>query len=149
MSVTAQTCPNCGAPLDLVGNLCAFCKMPLVVTNPAAPAATAASAASHVPFAPAAPYAGDPSSPFSMTIDDVFTIKKRGTVVTGRITTGTVHVGDELVIEGAHGTRRTRCRGVESFRQQLDSAAAGANVGLLLDDVDKGQVGSGDVIRVA
>jgi len=139
MSVTAQFCPNCGAPLALVGNACKFCHVPLVVSGPSVTEAPAA------PAPPAAP-AGDPGVAFSMAVEDVFSIAKRGTVVTGRIASGTVRIGDALAIHGAQGVRATSCTGVEMFRKQLDTASAGDNVGLLLKGIDKGDIAKGDWI---
>ena len=138
MSVTAQFCPNCGAPLALVGNQCKFCHVPLVVSG-ASPTAAPASAAPPAPT-------GDPAAPFSMAVEDVFSIAKRGTVVTGRISSGTIRVGDAVAIHGASGVRSTTCTGVEMFRKQLDTATAGDNVGLLLQGVDKGDLARGDWI---
>lgn len=89
----------------------------------------------------------DPAGAFSMPVDDVFSIKKRGTVVTGRIASGSIRVGDTVVVHGASGTIATRCRAVEMFRKQLDEAHAGDNVGVLLDGVDKGDVVAGDWLR--
>lgn len=82
---------------------------------------------------------------FLMPIEDVFSISGRGTVVTGRIERGIVHVGDELEIVGLKDTQVTTCTGVEMFRKLLDEGRAGDNVGVLLrglkrDDVERGQV---------
>jgi len=82
---------------------------------------------------------------FLMPIEDVFSISGRGTVVTGRIETGIVHVGDELEIVGIKDTTVTTCTGVEMFRKLLDEGQAGDNVGVLLrgtkrEDVERGQV---------
>ena len=82
---------------------------------------------------------------FLMPIEDVFSISGRGTVVTGRIERGIVHVGDEVAIVGIHDTTTTTCTGVEMFRKLLDEGQAGDNVGVLLrgtkrDDVERGQV---------
>ena len=137
MSVTAQFCPNCGAPLALVGNACKFCHVPLVVSGPTVAAA---------PPAPVAAPVGDPTAAFSMAVEDVFSIAKRGTVVTGRIASGTVRVGDALAVHGATGVRSTSCAGVEMFRKQLDTASAGDNVGLLLKGIEKGDIVKGDRI---
>ena len=85
-----------------------------------------------------------------MPVDDVFDIKGRGTIATGRIATGTVRVGDALAIDGPSGHRTATCGGVEMFRKQMDSAGAGANVGLLLEDLGKKDVVSrGDTISHA
>ncbi|HET8945089.1 MAG TPA: elongation factor Tu, partial [Dehalococcoidia bacterium] len=83
--------------------------------------------------------------PFLMPIEDVFGIKGRGTVVTGRIERGVVKTGEEVEIVGFGETRKTVCTGVEMFRKILDTGEAGDNVGCLLrgverDDVERGQV---------
>ena len=83
--------------------------------------------------------------PFLMPIEDVFGIKGRGTVVTGRIERGIVNVGDEVEIVGIKETEKTIVTGVEMFKKLLDSGEAGDNVGCLLrgverDDVERGQV---------
>ena len=83
--------------------------------------------------------------PFQMPIEDVFSITGRGTVVTGRVEQGVVHVGDEVEIVGLRDTQRSVCTGVEMFRKLLDEGRAGDNVGVLLrgigkDDVQRGQV---------
>ncbi len=83
--------------------------------------------------------------PFLMAIEDVFSIKGRGTVVTGRIDRGIVKVNDTVEIIGLRPTKNTVVTGVEMFRKQLDEGQAGDNVGLLLrgvekDDVERGQV---------
>ena len=87
----------------------------------------------------------DTSKPFLMPIEDVFSISGRGTVVTGRIESGVVKVGEEIEIVGIKDTTKTVCTGVEMFRKLLDSGEAGDNVGLLLrgigrEDVKRGQV---------
>jgi len=83
--------------------------------------------------------------PFLMPVEDVFSIKGRGTVVTGRIERGIVKVGDEIEIVGIKATTKSTVTGVEMFRKQLDEGQAGDNVGILLrgiekDDVERGQV---------
>jgi len=83
--------------------------------------------------------------PFLMPIEDVFSISGRGTVVTGRIESGIVKVGDEVEIVGIRATQKTVCTGVEMFRKLLDSGEAGDNIGALLrgvgrEDVERGQV---------
>ena len=83
--------------------------------------------------------------PFLMPIEDVFSISGRGTVVTGRVERGVVHVGDEIEIVGIKETSKTTCTGVEMFRKLLDRGEAGDNVGCLLrgvgrDEVERGQV---------
>lgn len=83
--------------------------------------------------------------PFLMPVEDVFSIKGRGTVVTGRIETGKVKVGEEIEIVGLRDSQKTTVTGVEMFRKMLDDGQAGDNVGILLrglgkDDVERGQV---------
>ena len=89
----------------------------------------------------------DNEKPFLMPVEDVFSITGRGTVATGRIETGVVHVGDELEIIGlgADG-KKTVCTGVEMFRKLLDEGEAGDNVGLLLRGIDKTEIKRGMVI---
>ena len=83
--------------------------------------------------------------PFLMSIEDVFSISGRGTVVTGRIDRGIIKVGDEIEIVGIRPTQKTICTGVEMFRKLLDEGRAGDNVGVLLrgtkrEEVERGQV---------
>jgi elongation factor Tu len=87
----------------------------------------------------------DIDKPFLLPIEDVFSISGRGTVVTGRVERGIVHVGDEIEIVGIKETTKTTCTGVEMFRKLLDEGRAGDNVGVLLrgtkrDEVERGQV---------
>jgi elongation factor Tu len=82
---------------------------------------------------------------YLMPVEDVFSISGRGTVVTGRIERGIVHVGDEIEIVGIKDTAVTTCTGVEMFRKLLDQGQAGDNVGVLLrgtkrEEVERGQV---------
>ncbi len=83
--------------------------------------------------------------PFLMPIEDVFSISGRGTVVTGRVESGVVKVGEEVEIVGINKTQKTTVTGVEMFRKLLDQGQAGDNVGVLLrgtkrEDVERGQV---------
>jgi elongation factor Tu len=83
--------------------------------------------------------------PFLMPVEDVFSIKGRGTVATGRIERGIVKINDEIEIVGLRDTRKAVVTGVEMFHKQLDQGQAGDNVGLLLrgiekDDIERGQV---------
>ena len=85
--------------------------------------------------------------PFLMPIEDIFSITGRGTVVTGRIETGTIHVNDPAEIVGfSDKPRTTVVTGVEMFRKLLDQGEAGDNVGLLLRGIDKKEVKRGEVI---
>ena len=89
----------------------------------------------------------DNEKPFLMPVEDVFSITGRGTVATGRIETGVIHVGDEMEIIGlgADG-KKTVCTGVEMFRKLLDEGEAGDNVGLLLRGIDKNEIKRGMVL---
>jgi elongation factor Tu len=83
--------------------------------------------------------------PFMMAIEDVFSIKGRGTVATGRIEQGVVKVNEEVEIVGIRPTKKTVVTGVEMFKKNLDQGQAGDNVGVLLrgierDDIERGQV---------
>jgi elongation factor Tu len=87
--------------------------------------------------------------PFLMPVEDVFSIKGRGTVVTGRVTRGKVKVGETIEIVGIKPTQSTVVTGVEMFRKTLDEGLAGDNVGVLLRGVEKEQVERGQVLAAA
>jgi elongation factor Tu len=144
-------CPSCGAPLDYDGSgypsmRCPFCNSAVVV-----PAALRVvrppAAAPRVPPSPA-PSAG---AGFRMPVDDVFSIKGRGTVATGQIQSGTVRVGDQVRITRASGgaAKTAIVSGVEMFRKMLTEAKAGDSVGLLLKEVAKTDLQRGDVLEAA
>lgn len=87
----------------------------------------------------------DLDKPFLLAVEDVFSIKGRGTVATGRIETGVVKVNEEIEIVGLRPTKKTVVTGVEMFKKNLDQGQAGDNVGVLLrgverDDIERGQV---------
>ena len=84
--------------------------------------------------------------PFLMPIEDVFSIKGRGTVVTGRIERGVIHPMEEVEIVGIKATHRTTVTGVEMFRKLLDEGQAGDNVGCLLRGIDREEVDRGQVL---
>jgi elongation factor Tu len=88
----------------------------------------------------------DIDKPFLMPVEDVFSITGRGTVGTGRIERGKVHVGDEVEIVGLGMHKKTVCTGVEMFRKILDEGQAGDNVGLLLRGIDKDELERGMVV---
>ena len=88
----------------------------------------------------------DIDKPFLMAVEDVFSIKGRGTVVTGRIERGIIKVGDEVDILGVRDPQKTTVTGVEMFRKLLDQGQAGDNVGCLLRGIDKEQVERGQVL---
>jgi elongation factor Tu len=88
----------------------------------------------------------DLDKPFLMPIEDVFSITGRGTVVTGKVETGVVHVGDEIEIVGIRPTTKTTCTGVEMFRKLLDEGRAGDNIGVLLRGTKKEEVERGQVL---
>jgi elongation factor Tu len=84
--------------------------------------------------------------PFLMPVEDIFTISGRGTVATGRIERGVIHVGEEIEIVGIRDTLKRVVTGVEMFRKLLDEGMAGDNVGLLLRGTDKKEVERGQVM---
>ena len=84
--------------------------------------------------------------PFLMSIEDVFSIKGRGTVATGRVERGEVKVGDKVEIVGLGETKETTVTGVEMFNKTLDSAIAGDNCGALLRGIEKNEVERGQVL---
>ena len=88
----------------------------------------------------------DVEKPFLMPIEDVFSITGRGTVVTGRVETGRVKVGDEVQLLGLGEDKKSVVTGVEMFRKILDQGEAGDNVGLLLRGIDKNEVKRGMVV---
>ena len=88
----------------------------------------------------------DVDKPFIMPVEDVFTISGRGTVVTGRVERGILHVGDEVEIVGLKETQKTVATGVEMFRKLLDEGQAGDNIGVLLRGVKRDEVERGQVI---
>jgi elongation factor Tu len=143
-------CPSCGAPLEYDGSgyasmRCPFCSSSVVVPEALRVVRRPAAAAQQVPPSPA-PSAG---AGFRMTVDDVFSIKGRGTVATGQIQSGTVRVGDRVRITRASGggAKTTTVSGVEMFRKVLAEARAGDNVGLLLKEVAKNDLQRGDVLE--
>jgi elongation factor Tu len=88
----------------------------------------------------------DIDKPFLMAIEDVFSIKGRGTVATGRIERGRVHVNDEVEIIGFDKSQKTVVTGVEMFRKSLDEGQAGDNVGCLLRGIEKEAIERGQVL---
>ena len=80
---------------------------------------------------------------FRMTVQDVFAIRNRGVVATGRVEHGYLRVGDEVHINGGPGVR---VDGIEAFRKVLDEATAGDTIGVLFSGLDTGQLSAGDVI---
>lgn len=88
----------------------------------------------------------DIEKPFLMPIEDVFSIKGRGTVATGRLERGKVKVNDEVELVGLRETRKTVVTGVEMFRKSMDEAQAGDNIGLLLRGMEKEDVERGMVV---
>ena len=88
----------------------------------------------------------DMDKPFLMPIEDVFSITGRGTVATGRIETGVIHVGDEVELLGLGEDKKSTVTGVEMFRKLLDEGRAGDNVGLLLRGIDKAEIKRGMVL---
>ena len=96
---------------------------------------------SHIPTP-----ARDVDKPFLMAVEDVFSIKGRGTVATGRVERGKVKVAEEIEIVGLGDTRKTVVTGVEMFRKSLDEGMAGDNVGILLRGIEKNEIERGQVL---
>ncbi|HOO67758.1 MAG TPA: elongation factor Tu [Bacilli bacterium] len=88
----------------------------------------------------------DTDKPFLMSIEDVFTITGRGTVVTGRVERGQIKLNDEVEIVGLKDTKKSTVTGIEMFRKQLDFAQAGDNAGILLRGITRDQVERGQVL---
>ena len=88
----------------------------------------------------------DTDKPFLMSIEDVFTITGRGTVVTGRVERGQLKLNDEVEIVGLKDTKKTVVTGIEMFRKQLDYAEAGDNAGVLLRGISREEVERGQVL---
>ena len=89
----------------------------------------------------------DTDKPFLMPVEDVFTITGRGTVATGRVERGTLHLNDELEILGVKDdVQKTVVTGIEMFRKQLDEAMAGDNIGALLRGINRDQIVRGQVL---
>jgi len=96
---------------------------------------------SYIPMPPR-----EEDKPFLMSIEDVFSIVGRGTVVTGRVDRGRVKLGDTLEIVGLNETKQTVCTGVEMFRKLLDEGKAGDNIGVLLRGIERTEVERGQVL---
>ena len=89
----------------------------------------------------------DTDKPFLMPVEDVFTISGRGTVATGRVERGTLHLNDELEILGIkEDVAKTVVTGIEMFRKTLDEAMAGDNIGALLRGIDRNSIEKGQVL---
>lgn len=88
----------------------------------------------------------DTDKPFLMPVEDVFSITGRGTVATGRVERGVIHVGDEVEIVGIKPVQKTTITGVEMFRKMLDEGRCGDNIGALLRGIDRSQIERGQVL---
>ena len=117
----------------------------LAEANAASPTGVATSA----PAAPAPAGTGRPGDgSFRMSVQDVFSITNRGTVVTGQVESGTVRVGMQVnVVRDGKVAFTTEVTGVEMFRKKLDTATVGDNVGLLLKSLSKADLHQGDLIQ--
>jgi translation elongation factor EF-Tu-like GTPase len=83
---------------------------------------------------------------FRMTVEDVFAIRNRGTVATGRVESGTLRVGDTVQIDG---TLEARVDAIEVFRKSIDQANVGENIGVLFKGIEKSQLNRGSVLTAA
>ena len=87
----------------------------------------------------------DLNNPFSMTIQDVFTITGRGTVVVGKVESGRLQINDTILIERTG--KIANVKGIEAFRKQIDSAQAGDDIGILLENIQRNDVEIGDKLK--
>jgi len=144
MTVESITCPNCGASIQLQPGqslvTCVYCNSSLRVSGE--------QKAPPPPRPMPAPTA-DPGAPFRMTVEDVFSIRNRGTVVTGRVESGTLRPGDDVLLCRGSSSRKVKVAGVEMFHKIMDQAGPGDNVGVMLKDVDRSAVQPGDVLTAA
>jgi len=83
---------------------------------------------------------------FRLTVEDVFVIRKRGVVATGRVESGSLRVGDTVQIDGS---LEARVDGIEVFRKKIDEAKIGDNIGVLFKDIEKSQLNRGSVLTAA
>jgi translation elongation factor EF-Tu-like GTPase len=83
---------------------------------------------------------------FRLTVEDVFVIRNRGVVATGRVESGTLRVGDTVQIDG---TREARVDAIEVFRKSIDEANVGDNIGILFKGIEKSQLNRGSVLTAA
>ncbi len=131
-----SACPRCGAEVpkgffaSLLGGIFGGRKAPASDTpNRFSPPPTSATPAAAAPSVPA----GSSTGPFAFEVEDVFSITGRGTVATGRVTRGSIAVGDEIAFVSAKGERVTRrVTGIEAFRKIVEVAKEGETVGILL-----------------
>lgn len=85
---------------------------------------------------------------FSITVEDVFTITGRGTVIVGRVACGSVHTGETVILQRLNGsTREVTITGIEKFRKVMECAKEGENVGILLRGITKNDIGKGDILK--
>ena len=135
----SESCPRCGNPAPR-GFLASF--LGLFRARPALPKSGAP--------APSAPGPRDLAGAFSFKVEDVFSITRRGTVITGRVASGEIHVGDEVRFRSARGASvQCRVTGVEMLGKILDAARAGDHAGLLLSKVKPGDIEVGTVVERA
>ncbi len=83
---------------------------------------------------------------FRMTIDDVFSIRDRGTVVTGQVESGSLNLGDEIYINHQGMSKKVVVTGIEAFRKTMQQANAGDHIGVLLRDIDRREIQHGDIL---
>ncbi len=93
-------------------------------------------------------YYGEGAASFRLIVQDVFFITGRGTVIVGKIEEGSITVGDNLTLSRKDGSRRTvTVSGIEKFRKIVDTACKGENVGILLENLEKNDIGQGDILE--
>lgn len=141
MSIESITCPNCGASLELKPGQdlvkCVWCNSSLQISAVGAKALVQSVIESPVPN----------DSAFRMTVEDVFAIRGRGTIVTGRIASGTLHLGDQINVHRGNTTRKAVVTAIEIYHKMLDQAKVGDIVGVLFKDLTGDDVQRGDEIE--
>jgi len=143
MSIENTTCPNCGASLELRPGqdlvTCVYCNSSLQIS---------AESGAKAPVKRVTEGLKSTDSSFRMTVEDVFSIRNRGTIVTGCVASGTLRIGDQIVIRRGNTTRIAVVAAIEMFHKMLDQAKAGDIVGLLFKDLNRDDIQRGDELVV-
>ena len=156
-TVKLLNCPSCGASLPPTAGQtvmqCPYCHNTVEISSGSPVQAKAEQEDreddERVDLAPSAAQSAA-GSPFHMIVEDIFSIKGRGIVATGRIQSGRLRAGDRVRIRRAEGSGKTASvSGVEMFHRELTEAKAGDNVGVLLKDLAKNDLQQGDVLEAA
>ena len=143
MSIENITCPNCGASLELRPGqdlvTCVYCNSSLQISG---------ESGAKAPVQRVTEGLKSTDSSFRMTVEEVFSIRNRGTIVTGCIASGTLRIGDKIVIHRGNTTRTAVVGAIEMFHKMLDQAKAGDIVGVLFKDLTRDDIQRGDELVV-